>query len=113
MLIVLSNRNKKIIFTKHFGDKKEPLAYLLAYSALDTEEEFGIGEFTADQNVLCSGHKIIVVKKSKKLPKQFFQAISEAFLIEMLNPLIDCDLSLSHSFENSVERIINDFSSCI
>ncbi|KAM0681452.1 hypothetical protein GINT2_000654 [Glugoides intestinalis] len=106
MLIVLANRNKKIIFTKHFGDKKEPLAYLLAYSALDTEESFGIREFTVEQNVLCSGHKIIIAKEEKKLPRNFFEAISEAFLAEMLNPLIDCDSLLSDSFEKSVESII-------
>lgn len=120
MLVVLATSDNKIIFYKYFGDKRSSVAYLLAYSALDTEEMLSAEDFVSNTSLLESGHKIaIVYKKTDKSvnyktgildwfsnttakPKKIVDAVTSALADEMLNPFVDCNSELSEEFGKNI-----------
>ncbi|ELA42629.1 uncharacterized protein VICG_00381 [Vittaforma corneae ATCC 50505] len=120
MLVVLATLNNKIIFYKYFGEKKHSVAYLLAYSALDTEDPLSIDDFVSSTTLLESGHKIVTVHRTtdrdvsykpgilsqflgaKSKSKKTVDALTSMFVDEMLNPFVDCNSGLSEEFGKNI-----------
>jgi hypothetical protein len=107
-LMVIVDENNTIIFKQSFGESKNPLPYLLAYAVLDSSENQTYENFFAEQRVLNSGHRIVLVSHStEKVPQTFISRVTKALISEIMDPLVDDSAFLSDSFCRAVSEIFN------
>lgn len=107
-LIVIVNENNTIIFKKNFGETMNPLPYLLAYAVLDSSNDQTYGDHFAEQHILNSGHRIIIVSPStEKVSQTFVSRVMRSLIDEIMNPLVDDSATLSDNFCRTVSEIFN------
>lgn len=109
-LMIIVNRENRIIFQKAFSEPKNPMPYILAYAVLDLHQNQYYEAYFAENIVLNCGHRIILVgKKTQKISPKFLGKIKAAFIREIMDPFLSSQGGLSEEFSRQVGELFSQY----